>query len=122
MSRQREWAAKAHEAVLKFKDSNDTAKLRTLCMKTPGIIHQSGLAQALVFLQSRETEIGQKFVTELAKVYGKDAAALQKQALEEKDLNRYMALTADISDVAAWFRRFAQIELKGDDGEGDDYE
>ena len=120
MSRQRRMALAAHEAVQAFKKSTDQSKLRTLCMKTPSLIHQSGLAQALVFLRSREGQIGRDFVNALAKVheangFNGNGQALVNDALAENDLQKYMVLTSAIADVAAWMRRFAQIELKEED-------
>src|SRR5690554_2797521 len=115
MSRQRTWAAAAHAEVMKIKGSDNESKLRTLCMKTPSLIHQSGLAQAIVFLRSRDKKIGECYVNTLASVLVKtredvgSGEELQKQALGETDLSAYMALTQDVSDVAAWLRRFAQI-------------
>ena len=105
-------------------------------MKTPNLIHQSGLAQAVVFLRSREKKIGETFVNALASekkigetfvnalasVYSKanpsvkSGEALMKMALTEASLQSYMVLTADVADVAAWMRRFAQIELKQEEG------
>lgn len=120
MSRQRTWAAAAHAEVIKVRDTDDQSKIRTLCMKTPSLIHQSGLAQAIVFLRSREKN-GKDFVDMLARVLAttRDGVNrgddLQKLALGEGDLSAYMALTQDVSDVAAWLRRFAQIELKEDE-------
>ena len=121
MSRQRTWAAAAHAEVMKVRDTNDQGKIHTLCMKTPSLIHQSGLAQAVVFLRSREKNIGKDFVDMLARVLAttrdgvNNGDKLQKLALGEADLSAYMALTQDVSDVAAWLRRFAQIELKEDE-------
>ena len=120
-SRQRVWASAAHEQISGFKGGDEEAKLRTLCMKTPSLIHQSGLAQALIFLQSREKEIGKRFVKALAAAYAPKGTHLSgeelvKKALNEDSLQGYMVLTSDISDVAAWMRRFAQIELKKQDG------
>lgn len=121
MSRQRTWAAATHAEVMKIKGSDNESKLRTLCMKTPSLIHQSGLAQAIVFLRSRDKKIGQDFVDMLARVLAttrdnvNTGEKLQKMALGEGDLSAYMALTQDVSDVAAWLRRFAQIELKEDE-------
>jgi CRISPR/Cas system CMR-associated protein Cmr5 small subunit len=116
MSRQREQAARVHERVRGYK-GNGEAKLRTLCMKTPALIHQSGLAQALVFLRSRDGEHGERFVADLAHGLGrsdvKTGDALIKKALQTP-MTEYMVLTASVADVAAWFRRFAQIELSAD--------
>lgn len=118
MSRQRKQAARAHERVLGYKGGSE-AKLRTLCMKTPSLIHQSGLAQALVFLQSRDDN-GKRFVNDLAYALNHPKCdtgdALIKRALNEP-MVEYMVLTAAVADVSAWFRRFAQIELESNDGE-----
>ena len=119
MSRQQQWAAAAHKQVKAFAGDKDAAKLKTLCMKAPGLIHQSGLAQALAFLRSRDGIIGKTFVDAIADVYAAGKGGTQdnlvNRALTTDDLAAYMALTADVADVAAWMRRFAQIELKGVD-------
>ncbi len=123
MSRQRAWAAEAHKQVLSFAnaDIKTRKKFRTLCMKTPSIIHQSGLAQAIVFLRSRDGVIGEKFVDAIAAVLHttrKDLAngeALQRKALTTGELEAYIMLTSEVSDVSGWFRRFAQIEIEADD-------
>lgn len=117
-SRQRKWAHEAYQQVVNYRGHELEKKIRTLCMKAPSLIHQSGLAQAVVFLRAREGKVGQNFVDMLASVLRqtrgdmKDGAQLQTRALSIADLNEYMALTQDVSDVAAWLRRFAQIELK----------
>ena len=120
-SRQRVWASAAHNEILRFKDTPHEAKIATLCMNTPSLIHQSGLAQALVFLQSRKEKDGQRFIDAMTAVYLSAGLKLEKsclvdEALTKDSLQGYMVLTSDISDVAAWMRRFAQIELKKQDG------
>jgi hypothetical protein len=75
----------------------------------PGLIQQAGLVQALVFMQSREKELGKGFVADLERVL--EMRQLLKDAQEAK-LAQYLALTNDVSQVALWFRRFAQIELQ----------
>lgn len=113
-TRQQRWSKAALERVSAHRTKDDEARYKTLCMKMPGLIKQAGLVQALVFMKSREKEIGAAFVKDLEVV------------LEEKDLlgraqrdelARYLALTNDTSQVAIWFRRFAQIELTGADTE-----
>jgi CRISPR/Cas system CMR-associated protein Cmr5 small subunit len=116
-TRQQRWSRGALERVILHKGKADEAKFKTLCMKMPGLIKQAGLVQALVFMQSREKELGKGFVNDLAGVLGDQKLLATAQAAE---LPTYLALTNDASQVAIWFRRFAQIELSGDGDERDD--
>ena len=121
MLRQQVWAKAALEQVSKRKNGAMESKFSTLCMKTPNLIHASGLAQALTFLLAREQETGKDYLNALdAVLHGADAkhpadgAALQKLAVETLDLSAYMALTRDVMAAAVWLRRFAKTELKLD--------
>jgi CRISPR-associated protein Cmr5 len=122
MTRQQEWARKAHEKVLaRGKGEKESAKkYATLCMRTPALIQQAGLAQALAFLLTRKeanidnTPLGKFFVNDLAQVLkGVSGDDLQKEA-HKSELPAYLALSRDVMAVAVWFRRFAQAELKTD--------
>jgi CRISPR/Cas system CMR-associated protein Cmr5 small subunit len=121
MNRQRDYARKAHEKVLSFKTDNDMSKLKTLCMKSPALLHQSGLAQAFVFLESRG-RYGVTYLNAVCDVQGGQTldayrASFLKAGLPLSD---YMRMTQEMADVMAWMRRFAQVELKdvaADEGE-----
>jgi CRISPR type III-B/RAMP module-associated protein Cmr5 len=103
VTRHQHWSAEALKRVSAKKDQSDEGKYRTLCMKMPGLIKQAGLVQALVFMKSREKD--------LASVHGAKDLLHDAQTAE---LAPYLALTSDLSQISIWFRRFAQIELKGD--------
>lgn len=118
MSRQRERAARAYEqvqgiAALKKNDEAKAKKLKTLCMKTPSLVQQSGAAQAVAFLRSREGENGREFCTRLAKVLelNNDVALHQEAFRPTHDVVSYMLFTQQLADAAAWMRRFAQSDL-----------
>jgi CRISPR type III-B/RAMP module-associated protein Cmr5 len=111
VTRHQHWSAEALKRVSAKKDQSDEGKYRTLCMKMPGLIKQAGLVQALVFMKSREKDIGETFVKDLASVHGAKDLLHDAQTAE---LAPYLALTSDLSQISIWFRRFAQIELKGD--------
>ncbi|TVQ96809.1 MAG: type III-B CRISPR module-associated protein Cmr5 [Deltaproteobacteria bacterium] len=115
---QRDMAARALKAVEAIRrDTGRNTKLKTLCMKTPALLQQSGLAQSVVFLRSREvaSAIGETYLNHLVATMGSEAISttqqLQRRALEETDLSSYIALTSEAQNAAAWLRRFAQIEL-----------
>ncbi len=116
MTRQQQWASGALERVC-ARAGMDESSYRTLCLKMPVLIHQSGLAQAVAFMMSRET-MGQQFCADLGSVYGvpgqalEPAKALRRTVFAANDLTTYMSLTRDLIEVTIWFRRFAHSELR----------
>lgn len=125
-TRAQSWSLVAFERVTSAKADKtvNSGKYRTSCMKMPGLIHQSGLLQALVFQVARDKD-GARYVDDLARAwYHHDARAAGAghvgliQAVQAMELGSYLAATRDLADIAQWFRRFAQIELR--DVEGDD--
>jgi CRISPR/Cas system CMR-associated protein Cmr5 small subunit len=124
MIRQQVWAKAALEQVQSHKGTTTESSFRSLCLSTPSLIQNAGLAQGLTILQARE-RTGEHFLNALASVLraaDTDApvtgAKLQSVAVETRDLSAYTALTCDVRAVTVWLRRFAQTELKGDNVEG----
>lgn len=128
MTRQQKWAAGALERVKEYHDAPREQQYRTLCMKMPVLIHQSGLVQALAFVRARSDpkkgDVGKAFCSDLARVYGNHAAqdpgATLSTDAQGAPLPRYLLLTRDVIAVATWFRRFAQSELKKPEGGSDE--
>lgn len=128
---QREIALEAHKAVIAMRDHKDKAKLKTLCMKMPGLMCQSGLAQTIVFIRSRDRndlEHGTVYLKQLIRVLGDKAPRPSGgrdaiETLQEKALSLgvvdYIALTAEVQRAMEWMRRFAQIEMQKIDEEED---
>ncbi|MCB9694479.1 MAG: type III-B CRISPR module-associated protein Cmr5 [Alphaproteobacteria bacterium] len=115
-TRAQEWSRRAFLAVRKQQGRDGADKYRTACMKMPGLVHQSGLLQALVFELARDAQ-GQQFVDDLASTLLQSDEVDHRVLIEEAQkahLARYLALTRDVVEVAQWFRRFAQIELDED--------
>ena len=114
MTRQQRWAKEACARVSARVATQDVRDYRTLCMKMPVLIMQSGLVQAVAFVRSRGT-LGKAFSDDLAAVYGitepNPGQALMEKAQGANELTTYLALTRDFIDVSAWLRRFAQSEL-----------
>lgn len=118
---QRDMAARALREILGIKKLAETdeelgKKLNTLCMKTPALLQQSGLAQTMAFLHAR-TEAqnhGGRYADHLVKTMGHERLASSKALLSqslEADLASYIALSHKAASAAAWLRRFAQVEL-----------
>jgi CRISPR-associated protein Cmr5 len=115
MTRQQKWAKEALARVTVHVGQGDAREYRTLCMKMPVLLMQSGLVQALAFVRSRG-EPGKAFSADLARVAcglaGDDPGLdLMRTAQDAEDLAVYLALTRDVLDASTWLRRFAQSEL-----------
>ncbi len=121
------WSKVAFERVSKVakgEGKGTPPKYNTSCNKMPGLIHQSGALQAIVFQVARD-EAGKQYVDDLAAAYQAAIPAEEKNEnkvtdhrglidhAQKLELKAYMAFTRDLAEIAQWFRRFAQIELKG---------
>lgn len=112
MSRQQEWASRAFEAigaVKARKDEGFESKYRTHALKYPALLIQSGLAQSLAFMKSRDS-VGEKFVADLSEALGMGKESLLTRS-RTAGLDEYTRLSALTLGAATWFRRFAS-ELK----------
>jgi CRISPR-associated protein Cmr5 len=121
MTRQQRWANATYGRIAIQAKNDDQSPARrkytTLCMRFPTLLMQSGLVQALAFVnRKQETQL---FLDDFSAVLGQDRGGLTRDQLlrlsREEGLASYMALTRDALAIAVWFRRFAQSELKGDD-------
>lgn len=114
MTRQQQWAHAAYGAVKKRAEgAADVRKAyRSTALGAPILIRQSGLVQALAFWMTRSEAAAQEFTAELAATLGHRDATSLMSAAHTATLPAYLALTRDAIEVAMWFRRFAQSELK----------
>ncbi len=125
MTRQQRWASQAFDHVTRQKQERTeehSRKYATACMKAPLLIKQSGLVQAIAFFRSRSDDGSQHFCNHLSELYFNGPSTSERlfnAARTEGDLTAYMAMTHDVIEIATWFRRFAQSELKADDAGGD---
>ncbi len=113
-TRAQQWSASAYKCVCSAKNDANVRKYKTSCMKMPGLIHQSGALQSLVFQVARDAD-GERYVDHIAKTYFGDEQSTHSDLIkraQELDVKPYMALTHDLAHIAQWFRRFAQIELQ----------
>lgn len=125
-TRAQDWSRVAYQRVSQQKaapaSGGVVAKYKTSCNKMPSLIHQSGVLQALVFQCARDAD-GRSYVDHLAEAYFQRKNAGHRELIEraqKASLTEYVALTRDISSIAQWFRRFAQIELQDIDEDQDD--
>ena len=120
MSRQREWALRAHKCVKVKKDElrKDDKLLKsynTHCKKGPSLLQRAGAMQGLAFLYSRDkdNDAGRDYVEDLAEIYygKKERGEKLLDRAKEQEFSNYLQLSQDLLTISAWLRRFAQIEL-----------
>lgn len=114
MTRQQKWATGAFTRISSVKQAGNAAderKYSTHCMKAPSLLRQSGLVQALAFLQTRP--LGGKFLDDVASAHGDspNGVDLLKRA-RNAALPEYVRLSREVMGVLTWFRRFAQSDLE----------
>lgn len=112
----------AHEhanAVLQRDKESDRKKYGSMCHKLPVLIRQAGLAQALSFLEARDTKNKPytQLINDIASTIGVENLVERSR---EADLKEYMYLTQRVLDAMIWYKRFAQSVLKVDGAEGDE--
>lgn len=102
------------------KDKAFAKKYRSRAMGFPAMVMQSGLAQALGFLQAKSggkvagDEYGQ-YLNDIAKVAGKDSGkALWEKAISV-EIADYRLLTRDVLDAAGWIKRMTQAVIRVDE-------
>lgn len=119
MTRQQRRAHGAYGCVMAHKQDKAPDEYRSLCLKMPALLKQSGLVQALALMRARGG-LGKDFCDDLSRVYGfgETEKKLPGQVLQEEaqkaPLASYLTLSRDMIDISVWFRRFAQSELKTD--------
>lgn len=119
MSRQQEWAKGALAKVLNAgkKDEAYVKKYNTACKKGASLVQRVGALQAMAFWMSRSDEEFRAFAEDIADVWQKAKAESVRDNLMKANTESYMALTRDLTEVALWFRRMAQAELRVADEE-----
>lgn len=75
----------------------------------PILIRSAGLAQALAFLETRDTDGHRQLLIDLAATVGLSGTLVQKAIT--LPLNEYMHLTRQIMAALLWYKRFAQSIL-----------
>lgn len=110
MNRAQNMATRALERVQAVEAAR-RADYKALAMKAPVLVQQSGLMQALVFIQSRD--VGSVLLNDFAMVLGRGEShgeALVNDA-RSLGLGAYLTLTREVIQASTWLRRFVQIEM-----------
>lgn len=109
--RSQKYAQRALGLIQKVKDDNKQVKeYRTLALNFPTMILQSGLAQAIGFLQAKGKEEHLLLLAHIAELLGENKDSLHKKILEA-DLSHYQLLTRQAIEAASGLKRYTQALL-----------
>jgi CRISPR-associated protein Cmr5 len=124
-TRDQEYASDVYERVQVIKEKKDRVletRYGSMAHKLPILIHTSGLAQALAFVDSRgkismsgERDGSQRLLEDLSQtVLRKPATELLKYSrgdAPESNLREYIRLTEQTLAALLWYKRYAQSIL-----------
>lgn len=109
--RSQKYAQRAYGLIQKVKDDNKQVKeYRTLALNFPTMILQSGLAQAIGFLQAKGKEEHLLLLAHIAELLGENKDSLHKKILAA-DLSHYQFLTRQTIEAASSLKRYTQALL-----------
>ena len=109
--RSQKYAQRAYGLIQKVKDDNKQVKeYRTLVLNFPTMILQSGLAQAIGFLQAKGKEEHLLLLAHIAELLGENKDSLYKKILEA-DLSHYQLLSRQALEAASSLKRYTQALL-----------
>lgn len=109
--RSQKYAQRAFGLIQKVKEKNEKVKeYRTLALNFPTMILQSGLAQAIGFLQAKGKEEHLLLLAHIAELLGENKDSLHKKILAA-DLSHYQLLTRQAIEAASGLKRYTQALL-----------
>ncbi|WP_049258218.1 type III-B CRISPR module-associated protein Cmr5 [Eikenella corrodens] len=109
--RSQKYAQRAFGLIQKVKEKNEKVKeYRTLALNFPTMILQSGLAQAIGFLQAKGKEEHLLLLAHIAELLGENKDSLHKKILAA-DLSHYQFLTRQTIEAASSLKRYTQALL-----------
>ena len=109
--RSQKYAQRAYGLIQKVKDDNKQVKeYRTLALNFPTMILQSGLAQAIGFLQAKGKEEHLLLLAHIAKLLGENKDSLHKKILAA-NLSHYQLLSRQAIEAASSLKRYTQALL-----------
>ena len=109
--RSQKYAQRALGLIQKVKEENKKVKeYRTLALNFPTMILQSGLAQAIGFLQAKGKEEHLLLLAHIAELLGENKDSLHKKILEA-GLSHYQLLTRQAIEAASGLKRYTQALL-----------
>ena len=111
--RSQKYAQRALGLIQKVKEKNEKVKeYRTLALNFPTMILQSGLAQAIGFLQAKGKEEHLLLLAHIAELLeeNENENSLHKKILEA-DLSHYQLLTRKAIEASSSLKRYTQALL-----------
>lgn len=108
--RTHDYARRAYPLVNSLINDELKSKYRTLALNFPTMIMQSGLAQAIGFLQAKNKAEHQQLLRHIESLLNIDHSSLHTQILQS-NITHYQRLTRNALDASGWLKRYTQALL-----------
>lgn len=114
---QQKVAQRAYQDVYAVQSKIDASyeqKYLTMARKFPMLIHSTGLAQAVVFLQARGEDAHKDLLDQVARsleIQGINNGTDLMKECSAAPLNQYIYLTRRVLTTLLWYKRFAEALL-----------
>lgn len=117
-TRDQKYAADAVKRVSAVKENAkevDRNRYGAMAHQLPILIRSAGLAQALAFLETRDTDGHRQLLIDLAATVGLPDTLVQRARVAP--IEEYMSLTRKVMAALLWYKRFAQsiLDIKASD-------
>ena len=104
-TRDQKFAIAVYDRVIQHQNNPKKDRYGSMAKSLPVLVRTSGLAQAITFLKSKESDgMNRELLNDLAASLGK--ANLVNECLDAP-LTEYMVLTKDVLAALLWFKRFS---------------
>src|SRR5579885_2633185 len=118
-TRDQQFASIIYEQVMKLRETKDKTSYGSMAHTLPILIHTSGLAQALAFVDSRKKKDkgpGQ-FLEDLSLTVSGKSAEEFLQHVRTSELREYIYLTERTLAALLWYKRYGQAILGIEQGQ-----
>jgi CRISPR-associated protein Cmr5 len=115
LTRNQRYAAQIFEQVSQLPKAQHE-KYDSMAHKLPVLVRTAGLAQALAFVESGNSDEQKKLLDHLAEVVGMGNRQTLVKCIRTAELAEYMRLTRNVLAALDWYKRFAQSVLDVDTG------
>ncbi len=106
------YAKRAYPLIEGKIGSAEEAKYRTLALRFPAMILQSGLAQAIGFLMAKGEPEHDLMLEDIAQILQYPNGRTLHEAILKSQLQEYQLLTRRTLEATAWLKRYTQALLE----------
>ncbi len=109
-TRNQEIASDVFTRISAHKGKEKISEYKSMAEKLPVLVHTAGLAQALSFLETRDSKMAKQLLEDLSATLG--CSDLSGDSRNTTNLQDYLHLTRQVQLALLWYKRFATSVLE----------